>query len=120
MKKTFLYLIDGYRFFSEMSGKRLDFQDFSNIVEFIFSRPGSTAPVERIFSVMNNMWSKEKSRLSVETIRAMLLVRQNCVMECEKFYNKVLKDRNWLHKITSSEKYSCYDPGGIQSPSTST
>jgi hypothetical protein len=93
MKKTFLYLKDGYRFFSEMSGKHLDFQDFCNIVEFIFCRPGSTARVERIFSVMNSMWSTEKSRLSVETINAMLVVRQNCVMECEKFYDKVLKDR---------------------------
>jgi hypothetical protein len=36
-------------------------------------------------------------------------------MECEKFYDKVMKDRNLLHKITSSEKYSWYDPGEIQS-----
>jgi hypothetical protein len=120
MKKTFLYLIDGYQFFSEMSGKRLDFQDFCNIVEFIFCHPGSTASVERIFFVMNSMWSKEKSRLSVETIRAMLVLRQNCVMECETFYDKVLEDRNLLHRITSSEKYSRCDPGEIQSSSMST
>jgi hypothetical protein len=63
-------------------------QCFCNIVEFILSLPGSSAPVDRIFSVMNNMWSKEKSRLSVETMRATLVVRQNCVMECEKFYDK--------------------------------
>ena len=75
-----------------MSEKHLDFQDFCNIVEFILCLPGSTAPVERIFSVMNSMWSKEKSRLIVETMRAMLVVKQNCVMECEKFYDKVLKD----------------------------
>jgi hypothetical protein len=78
--------------FSEMGEKRLDFQDFYNIVEFILCLPGSTVPVERIFSVMNTMWSKEKSKLSVETMRATLIVRQNCVMECEKFYDKVLKD----------------------------
>jgi hypothetical protein len=41
--------------FSEMSEKRLDFQDFCNIVEFIPCLPGSTASVERIFSVMNSM-----------------------------------------------------------------
>jgi hypothetical protein len=41
-------------------------------------------------------------------------------MECEKFYDKVLKGRNLLRKITSSEKYSWYDPGEIESPSTST
>jgi hypothetical protein len=76
--------------------------------------------VERIFSVMNSMWAKEESRLSVETIRAVLVVRQNCVMECEKFYDKVLNDRNLLRKITSLEKYSWYEPGEIQSSSTST
>jgi hypothetical protein len=41
-------------------------------------------------------------------------------MECEKFYDKVLKDRNLLRKITSSEKYSWYEPGEIQTSSTST
>jgi hypothetical protein len=69
---------------------------------------------------MNSMWSQEKSRLSVETMGTIIVPRQNCVMECEKFYDKVLKDRNLLHKITSSEKYSWYDPGEIQSTSTST
>jgi hypothetical protein len=103
-----------------MSEKRLDFQDFCNIVEFILCLPGSTASVERIFSVMDSIWSQEKSRLNVETMGAMIVLRQNCVVECEKFYNKVLKDRNLLRKITSLEKYSWYDPGEIQSPSTST
>jgi hypothetical protein len=69
---------------------------------------------------MNTMWSKEKSRLSVEAMRATLVVRQNCVMECKKFYDKVLKDRNLLRKITSSEKYSWYDRGQIQSSSLCT
>jgi hypothetical protein len=49
IKRTFLYLIDGYRFFSEMSEKLLYFKVFCNIVEFILCLPGSTAPVERIF-----------------------------------------------------------------------
>jgi hypothetical protein len=41
-------------------------------------------------------------------------------MECEKFYDKLLKDRNLLSKVTSSEKYSWYDRGEIQSLSQST
>jgi hypothetical protein len=88
-----------------MSEKRLAFQDFCNIVEFILCHLGSTASAEKIFSVTITMWSKEKSRLSIEPMRA-TLVRQNCVMECEKFYDKVLKDRNLLPKIMSFEKYS--------------
>jgi hypothetical protein len=100
-----------------MSKKRLYFQEFYNIIEFILCLLESTAPVKRICSVMNTMWSKEKSRLSGEAMRVTLVVRQNCVMECKKFYDKVLKDRNFLRKFTSSEKYSWYDRGEIQSPS---
>ena len=100
MKKTFLCRINGYTYF-----KHLDFQDFCNVVGFILCLPGSTAPVERIFSVMNSMWTKKKSRLTVETMKAMLIVRQNKNMECDKFYHKVLKDVNVLQKIASSEKY---------------
>jgi hypothetical protein len=37
------------QFFSEMSEKRLDFQDFCNTVEFILCLPGSTAPVGEYF-----------------------------------------------------------------------
>jgi hypothetical protein len=78
--------------------KSLDFQDFCN-VEFILCLPGSTASVEKIFSITNSMWCTEKSRLSVESMRAMLIVRQNCNMECDKFYDKVLKDRNLLREV---------------------
>jgi hypothetical protein len=46
------------------------------------------------------------SWIPVICITMELVVRQNCVMECEKAYDKVLKDRNLLRKITSSEKYS--------------
>jgi hypothetical protein len=103
--------------FSDMRKERLNFQVFCNTVEFILCFPGSAAPIERNFSVMNTMKSKEKSGLSVESIRATLVVRQNCVMECEKLYDKMFKDRNLLRKITSSEKYSWYDHGEIRSPS---
>jgi hypothetical protein len=58
-----------------MSENRQDLQDFCNIVESILCLPGSTAPVERIFSVMSTVWAKEKSRLSVETMRATLVAR---------------------------------------------
>jgi hypothetical protein len=47
------------------------------------------------------------------------VVRLNCFMEYEKFYDKVLKDRNLLRKRTSSEKYSWYDRGEIQRPHSS-
>lgn len=84
--------------FSEITEKCQDLQDFCNIVEFILCLQGSAATVERIFSVVNSMWLKEKSRFSAETMGAMLVVsvRQNCAMQCVKLYNKVLKTRNFV------------------------
>ena len=41
--------------FREMREKHLHFQDIGNVVGFILCLPGSTAPVERIFSVMNRL-----------------------------------------------------------------
>ena len=71
--------------FREMREKHLD---FCNVVGFILCLPGSTAPVERIFSVMNSMWTKEKSRLSVETMKAMLIVRQTTTWNATSFTTK--------------------------------
>ena len=88
--------------FQEMYKMHLNFQDFCNVVGFILCLPQSTAPVERIFSVMNSILTKEKSRLSVETTKAMLIVRQNNDMAG----HKVLKSVNMLQKIASSEKYN--------------
>jgi hypothetical protein len=55
------------KIFSELSEECLEFHDFSNAVGFILCLPGSTASVERIISIMNSIWTKEKSRLSVKT-----------------------------------------------------
>jgi hypothetical protein len=69
---------------------------------------------------MNSIWTKEKSRLSIETLRAMLIVRLNCDMECAKFYGMILKDHNLLRKVSSSEKYTWYNHDDDQvQPSTS-
>ena len=47
---------------------------------------------------MNSMWTKEKSRLSAETMKAMRIVRQNNDMECDKFYHKVSKKCEYAAK----------------------
>jgi len=39
--------------------------------------PGTNAPVERVFSLMNSYWSDQKSRLSEETLEAVMIVKVN-------------------------------------------
>lgn len=39
-------------------------------------------------------------------MEAMLIVRHNCIMDWEKFYNKIIKNKNLIERISSSGKYS--------------
>jgi hypothetical protein len=74
-------------------------KDVINIVEFVLCLPGNIASVERIFSLMNMSWTKEKSRLSIETMKSILIIKQNCNISCEQFYNKIITDTILLGKI---------------------
>jgi hypothetical protein len=43
------------------------------ILEFSFAIPGTSAAIERVFSITNALWTEEKSRFLVETIKAMII-----------------------------------------------
>jgi hypothetical protein len=48
--------------------------NLEKIVEFFCCIPGTNASIERLLSRMNSLWTNEKNRLSVETVKAMLIV----------------------------------------------
>lgn len=52
-----------------------NFPNLKIIVEFVKCIPASNANVERVFSNMNNLWTDEKSRMNVHTVKAMLVVK---------------------------------------------
>lgn len=47
------------------------------IAKFFFALPSHNAMVERIFSLMQRQWTKERNQLSVESLRGILLVQYN-------------------------------------------
>jgi hypothetical protein len=49
--------------------------NLKKIVEFFCCIPGTVANIERLFSRMNFLWTNENNRLSVETVKAMLIVK---------------------------------------------
>jgi hypothetical protein len=75
------------------------------IVEFFCCIPGTNASIERLFSWMNSLWTKEKNRLSVDTVKAMLIVKVFFNKDCMEFHNLVKQNYSLLEKIQSSEKY---------------
>ena len=68
--------------------------------------PGTNAPTERLFSVMNNIWTAEKTQLNVSTLKAILIVKTNFELNCVDFYDKFFQNVPILNKICSSEKYN--------------
>jgi hypothetical protein len=80
------------------------------MVEFAMSLPGTSAPVERVFSIMGggNIWSAERGRLSVSTVKLLLNVKINSELSCREFYDVLVikTNRPFLKKVMSSEKYN--------------
>lgn len=55
--------------FQHFDAEDCEFDEIATIVEYIMCLPGSTAPVERIFAVVNKLWTEEKTRLHVRSLQ---------------------------------------------------
>jgi hypothetical protein len=76
------------------------------MVEFAMSLPGTSAPVERVFSIMGNIWSAERGRLSISTVKHLLNVKINSELSCYEFYDVIKTNKPFLKEVMSSEKYN--------------
>lgn len=75
------------------------------LIEYCMCLPGTNAPVERVFSLMNKVWTAEKTQLQVATLKAMLMLKVNVHMTCEQYHGHISKNEGLLRKIHSSQKY---------------
>lgn len=80
--------------------------NLTRLASVILCLPGSNAPVERVFSLMNNLWTAEKNRFALSTVNAILTVKMNFRATCLEFMDRLSKKINVLKKIHSSEKYN--------------
>jgi len=75
------------------------------LVQFVLSVPISNAYVERIFSVMGNIWTDERNRLSLEAVRSELMIFFNLNYPCHQFKDVVAENRRLLRAAQSDAKY---------------
>ena len=62
--------------------------------------PGTNASVERVFSIANDIWTDDKSRLSVNALSAILKVKFNLRnVNCTEFTDLLEKDKTILKKF---------------------
>lgn len=79
--------------------------NFDKVLEFALCLPGTSASVERIFSLMKHVWSPDRNRLMVGKVQAMLSIKVNCKMSCVEFFEDIKGNKPFLKKVLSSEKY---------------
>lgn len=87
-----------------------DDQNFINlrkIISFVLSIPVSNAFCERIFSLLNNLWTKERNRMSFDLVKAELQTRINYEESCTEFSSFLNgPEGNRLIKLAkSNQKY---------------
>lgn len=91
--------------FNHFECNNIPFKKIKSIVEFALCLPGTNAVTERLFSVVNKIWTSEKTQLTVETLKAILQVRQNFSVNCEEFLKKIATNDEMLKQVHSAEKY---------------
>lgn len=106
--------------FTTLSSLNIAFRNILNIVEFVLAIPGTNAAVERLFSVMSSVWTDEKNRFHVDSIKSIIIVKTHFKdISCTEFHDLLIQNPKILNHIQSSEKYSRTDMSEIDQPSTS-
>jgi hypothetical protein len=83
------------------------FTELLKIAQFYFSIMSHNANVERIFSLMQSQWSKDRDNLLVNSVNAILTVQYNYNhLSCREFYDMIKNDATCLKKVKSSAKYA--------------
>ena len=91
--------------FNHLNAKNCEYTEIAKMVEYILCLPGTTASVERVFSAMTKSWTEDKTRLQVETLKAILMVKCNLSYSCTEFYQFLLTQPELLRKIAGKDKY---------------
>lgn len=99
--------------FKHMDQNQLPFLEFSHLIEFVLCFPGTSAPVERVFSKANKIWTPEKSALKPSTLKSMLIVKINMDYDCCEFFEFLKKQPGLLQNISTQEKYEFKIPKQI-------
>ncbi|XP_047036755.1 protein FAM200B-like [Helicoverpa armigera] len=91
--------------FKHFRANNLQHENFCIVIEYILCLPATNAPVERVFSIMNKLWTSEKTQLQISVLKAMLIIKVNIKKTCQEFHSYLKSSPDILKKICSSDKY---------------
>ena len=83
------------------------YSELLKIAQFFFCIMAHNANVERIFSMMQTQWYKERDSRLAESVCNILKVMYNSNhISCKQFYDDVKADPSLLKKVKETAKYS--------------
>ena len=91
--------------FQAFKDKDIPIPNFQKMVEFVFCLPETSAPVERIFSIMKNMLSNDRSNMHKQKVKALLMCKSNIDLTCTEFYENIKSNVVPLKKVLGTDKY---------------
>lgn len=92
--------------FQHFAKNNIPYNHMLKVVAYILCLPGTSAPVERIFSLITEIWSVDKTQLKVDTLKHILYTRYNIKLDCLQFFDFLKSQPKLLEKIGSNEKYA--------------
>ena len=76
------------------------------IVSSDFAIPIGNDFVELVFSVMNNLWTDERNRLNINTVRTEICTKINYSITCNEFKIFVSDQKGMLNAVKTNKKYT--------------
>lgn len=101
--------------FRDLTKQEITIPNIKKMCEFVLSLPGTNASVERAFSLINNFWITEKASMSLDCVKAILIIQMNMSESCIEMYEKIKKNKALLNKLSSTEKYDWNKPSSSAS-----
>jgi hypothetical protein len=98
-------ILNTIKFYTILNNKRILINNFWKIVEYSLAMPGTNAAIKRVFSITNVLWTDEKNRFLVPTIKSIIILKNNFKKySCNDFYDFLLKQPKLLNAISSLQK----------------
>lgn len=91
--------------FKHMFKNHCKYDELSVMIEYVLCLPGTNSSVERLFSSVNVTWTDSKTRLTIETLKAILFVKCNSREDCVAFYRYLQSNSKLVDQIASKGKY---------------
>lgn len=73
--------------FKHFRDNSLNYKCFRIIIEYILCLPGTYAPIEQVFLLINKLLTAEKTQLQVSVLKAKFITKVNINKTCQEFYS---------------------------------